>query len=308
MVHVRVVAAEARRRASAALARAESGHLPELAEFDAIRGLAGIGAHLLHTDPGGDALRQVLGALARLAQPLAGPGGRTVPGSWTPSGPTGREDVEDFPGGHGNFGMGHGLSGPIALASLAALRGVTVPGQLDAVDTWCRWQDRWRIDTPAGPAWPYMVTLAELDGPPQAVAHSGAVRRPSWCYGTAGIARAQQLAALATDDPHRRRLAEHALISALTDPDQRARTVDASLCHGHAGLARIAALAADDAEEPQAARLLDLGAELLARAAPPNPSAGPGLLEGGTGTALAALVSLTGKRPATGWDTRLLIA
>ncbi|MFF2657298.1 lanthionine synthetase LanC family protein [Kitasatospora sp. NPDC058032] len=301
------VASEGRRRASAALARAESGQLPELAEFDAIRGLAGIGAHLLHTDPDGDALRQVLVALVRLAKPLAGPGGRTVPGWWTPTGPAGLPDPE-FPGGHGNFGMGHGLAGPIALASLAALRGVTVPGQLDAVDAWCRWLDRWRIDTLAGSAWPYMVTLAELDGPPAAVERSGATRRPSWCYGTAGTARAQQLAALATGDPDRRRLAEHALLTALTDPAQRARTVDSSLCHGHTGLARIAALAADDAEEPAAGRLRALAAELLALAPAPDPSDGPGLLEGSTGTALAALTTLSGKQPATRWDTRLLIA
>ncbi|MFJ1795361.1 lanthionine synthetase C family protein [Kitasatospora griseola] len=301
------VATDARRRAAAGLERIATGELPELAEFDAIRGLAGIGAHLLHGDPHGPALRDVLGYLARLAEPLTGPGGRPVPGWWTADGPGGRPDAE-FPGGHGNFGMGHGIAGPLALAALAAIRGVTVPGQLEAIGTWCGWLDEWRIDTPAGPRWPYMVTLAELEDPPAAVAHSGARRRPSWCYGTAGLARAQQLAALALGDPGRRRLAEHALLTALSDPGQLSKTLDASLCHGFTGLAHIAALAADDAPEPEAAPLRRLATELLDRAPLPDPADGPGLLEGSAGTALAALAPSLGKQPATGWATRFLIA
>lgn len=98
-------------------------------------------------------------------------------------------------------------------------------------------------------------------------------------------------------------MAENALIAALSEPNLRAVTTDASLCHGYAGLARIAARAATDAKQPTSERLAELGRDLMQHAYTPTD---PGLLEGTTGVALSALTS-TGVPP-TGWDTCLLIA
>ncbi|MGH8910153.1 MAG: lanthionine synthetase LanC family protein [Egibacteraceae bacterium] len=42
-------------------------------------------------------------------------------------------------------------------------------------------------------------------------------QRPSWCYGTPGLTRAQQLAALALGDRQRQRQAENALAGCITD-------------------------------------------------------------------------------------------
>lgn len=61
-------------------------------------------------------------------------------------------------------------------------------------------------------------------------------QRPSWCYGTPGLARAQQLAALALTDPRRQQLAEHALAGYVSDVRQLSQLRDASVCHGWAGL------------------------------------------------------------------------
>ncbi|WP_034090745.1 lanthionine synthetase C family protein [Streptacidiphilus albus] len=299
-----LIAADAQRRAAHANHRIDTGQPPVLAEFDTLRGLAGIGAYLLRRDPGGEPLRDVLGYFVRLCRPLTD-SGQLLPGWWTQTGPSGRPDDEEFPGGHANLGVAHGIAGQLALAGLAATRGITVPGQVEAISALCEWLDSWRLDTHAGPRWPYMITRAELAERPAEVANSGATRRPSWCYGTAGLARAQQIAAVATGDTGRRRQAEAALVSALADPGQRAATTDASLCHGHAGLARIAADAAADADPAQARQLRDLARELLG-AADPEPGTGPGLLEGTAGTALAALAS-TDEPPPTGWDACLLI-
>lgn len=300
------IAADARRRVGAAHARITAGHPPVLAEFDTIRGLAGIGAYLLRRDPVGDAVWAVLEYLVDLSKPI-NVEGKPLPGWWTLTGPTGRPDPGEFPGGHGNAGMAHGIGGPLALLALAVRRGVAVPGQCEAIEAICGWLDFWRTDSGTGPSWPYLIRRAEQDtGHPQP--RSGTGRRPSWCYGTVGLARAQQLAALATSNADRRRIAEHALVQALTDPAQRAATTDASLCHGHAGLAHIAARAAADAAPPAAARLRELAAELLAAAQPAPAEAGPGLLEGVTGVTLASLAPATGVPPATGWDICLLIA
>jgi hypothetical protein len=300
------IAEHALRRVHTAQKRLAAGELPHLAEFDTLRGLAGVGAHLLRRDPGGDAVRAILTHLVRLTDPLTDTRGR-VPGWWSPTGPSGRAD-DAFPGGHGNAGLAHGICGVLAQLSLGVLREVTVPGQTRAVTTICAWLEAHRLDTPGGTRWPYVLTRDEQahHTAPAHLRHSGARRRPSWCYGTAGIARALQLAALATGDDRARHDAETGLLGALRDPGQRALTVDGSLCHGHAGLARIAARAADDADAPTAAALRSLAPELLDAAHLPTTDSGPGLLEGAAGIALAVLAP-TGAPP-TRWDTCLSIA
>jgi lantibiotic biosynthesis protein len=296
------IAADARRRVADAHARIDSGALPALAEFDTLRGLAGIGAYLLRRCTHVEELCAVLEVLARSTRPLADADG-PVPGWWTASGPSGRADQE-YPGGHGNAGLAHGIAGPLALLALAVIQGVTVPGQTEAIAAVGNWLDSWCVPTDCGDRWPYLVTRSELTSRPNEVLHSGAKRRPSWCYGTAGLARVQQLAAVAVADPPRRRAAETALTGALTDPAQLAATVDDSLCHGHAGLSRIASRAATDAAPATAVRLNHIADALAATLTPAAPTGtGAGLLEGAAGTVLAALGA-----PATRWDTCLLIA
>lgn len=298
---------DTRRRVDAAHTRIDEGGTPTLAEFDAIRGLTGLGGLLLRRDPSGDAIRAVLTYLVRLTEPLTHDG-EELPGWWTASGPSGRADKR-FPGGHANSGMAHGLAGPLALLSLAALRAVTVDGQISAINALCAWLDQWRTDTHTGPVWPYWVTRPELHAkrlnrhPPL---------RPSWCYGTAGLARAQQLAALATGDTARQDMAEDALARALADPTQRAATTDTSLCHGHAGLAHLALRVAADATPAAAVPLTALIPDLLDTVQDPDTdphhaAAGPALLEGTAGVALAALAPATMTEPRSRWDTCLLI-
>lgn len=297
----RKIGADVHDRVDTARSRIDAATLPLMSEFDTIRGLAGAGAYLLHHDPSGTALRAVLDYLVRLTQPMT-IDGETVPGWWTFTGPTGRVE-DEFPGGHGNFGLAHGICGPLALLAQSLRHGIVVDGQREAIETICSWLDSWRIDTPTGHRWPYLITRDEANSKPTHVQHSGATRRPSWCYGTAGIARTLHLAALAAGDAARRRIAEDVLVSALNDPAQDALISDGSLCHGYAGLARITTHAAADATEPAALR--GLATDLLARALAQPVTDNPGLLEGAAGVGLAALAAAT--EPATRWDTCLLI-
>ncbi|GJF30356.1 hypothetical protein KNE206_30560 [Kitasatospora sp. NE20-6] len=306
----RVVADDTARRSEQALARIERGDLPELAEFDAIRGLAGIGSVLLRQAPGGEALRRVLTCLVRLTDDVKHEG-QVMPGWWTLSGPSGRTDPR-MPGGHANNGLAHGIAGPLALLSLALLQDIEVDGQRAAMRTVLAWLERWRDRH----AWPYWTTTAHLTGPDRRPLPP---QRPSWCYGTAGIARAQQLAALALGDQRLRLEAENTLAAALLDPLALAATTDVSACHGYAGLAHIAHRAATDATPSTAARLRSAAALLLDTTHPPctDPdeqarellaTTGPDFLEGAAGTALALLAPATGTSPATSWDACLLTA
>ncbi|GAA1540609.1 lanthionine synthetase C family protein [Streptomyces albidochromogenes] len=312
----RQLIADTRRRLETAHHRIEGGHLPALAEFDAIRGLTGYGAYLLRRDPASNTVRSVLDYLVHLTKPLSHHG-EELPGWWTGSGPSGRLDHR-FPDGHANMGVAHGIAGVLGLLSLAAQKGTVVDGQHDAIRMICAWMDQWQTDTGQGPAWPYWVTRAELrTGHP----HPYAAQRPSWCYGTSGLARMQQLAALALRDSGRQEAAENALISALTDRAQLAVTTDVALCHGFAGLAHIAARAADDALPSTTSQLRALIPALLSVVHPPGTDAqeattrllqaqdtGPGLLDGAAGIALATLAPSTAAPPHSAWDACLLTA
>ncbi|MFF3750514.1 lanthionine synthetase C family protein [Streptomyces sp. NPDC002018] len=308
----RQMAADVCRRLGAAHRRIDAGHLPALAEFDAIRGLSGYGAYLLRRNPGSTALRTVLDYCVRLTEPISHDG-EPRPGWWTGTGPSGRPDGR-FPGGHANNGMAHGIGSILALLSLAARHGTLVDGHHEAVRTILAWLDRWQEET--GPAWPYWVTQEELR---TGRADPSAPRRPSWCYGTAGLARARQLAALALGDTAGQVDAEKALVAALTDSAQLTATTDMGLCHGFAGLAHVVERVAADAHPSTIGQLRGVIPVLLATVHPPSTDpvtattglledGGPGLLDGAAGIALALLAPSTAAPPRSAWDACLLIA
>lgn len=298
-----------RRRLERAHARMNAGAArPALAEFDSIRGLSGIGAYLLRRQAHTDLLRDVLTYLVRLTEPVKDDG-ELLPGWWSDLGPSGQPSP-DYPAGHSNNGMAHGIAGPLALLAIAARNGIFVSGHLNAIQRIWAWFDRWRQESVAGSWWPHLITRAQYRGEQPLDAQPS---RPSWCYGTAGLARSQQLAALAVGDIPRQQAAESALTKALTNPEQLAATTDRSLCHGYAGMAHIAAQAAADALTPDLAvcipRLLgEIGPAPDAVAISLTQADGGdiGLLEGAVGVALALLAVATGA-PLSGWDAFLLI-
>ncbi|MGH3978933.1 MAG: lanthionine synthetase C family protein [Pseudonocardiaceae bacterium] len=305
-----------RHRLDRAHARIDRADTTTMAEFDAIRGLSGLGALHLTRDPDGDLIRSVLAYLVRLTEPVDDHR-ETLPGWWTHLDPSGRRSAH-YPDGHANNGVAHGIGGPLALLSLAARAGVRVDGQTTAITRICSWLDRWRRDSPSGPWWPHWITRAELRA-----GHSSATApgRPSWCYGTAGLARARQLAAIALDDPHRRHTAQTALLDATT-PDRITTFRDASVCHGIAGLLRITVRAAadtnDNSTETATTDLAGRVPELLATAVRDTAvttllnrnellSGDLGLFEGAAGVALALHTTSNAPVPSE-WDACLLIS
>ena len=190
-------------------------------------------------------------------------------------------------------------------------------GHREAVETICAWLDAWRQDADTGPWWPQWITRDEL--------HTGRPRqrgplRPSWCYGTPGIARAHQLAAIATHDVAHQERAESVLARCLSDPAQLDRITDGGLCHGWAGVHQTAWRAAQDARTPEIRGRLPRLADHLGSSARAEPyqrtgqvgrdirTADPrGLLEGFAGLALALQTAAHDASPITSWDACLLI-
>lgn len=288
-------AALAHRRVNAAHARIRRGEAPAFAEYDLLHGLTGIGVHLLHHTPGDDALAAVLTYLVALTRPLF-VDGETLPGWWCAHDP----HRGHSPGGHANFGMAHGITGPLALLAQALRRGAVVDGQHEAVTTITDWFDQWQQHADRGPWWPETITREEAAaGQP----HATEPGRPSWCYGTPGITRALQLTAIATADTTRRQAAEQALVACLADEHQLAQLTDTGLCHGTAGLFQTVWRAAQDASTPD----LDAAARRLARTLGSRHAAkNTAFLDGAAGQALAHATALHDRAPASHWDALLL--
>ncbi|OHV63459.1 lanthionine synthetase C family protein [Pseudofrankia sp. BMG5.36] len=286
-----------RRRLTAAHARLRAAGRPPLAEFDLIRGLAGLGSY--HLRRGHPITVDILAYLTQLTEPQ--PDG--LPGWWTDVDPSGAPST-DYPTGHGNAGMSHGIAAPLALLATAVLHNIEVDGQLAAIERICAWLDQCQQASPSDAWWPGIVTEPQArPGETQTASR----RPPSWCYGLPGIARAYQLAALATGDTARRHTAETALLTCLRDSNQLDLLTEPGLCHGLAGLIQTAHRAAADATTPElAAELPGLVERLLARL-PTQLAADPELLDGLAGAALALHTAATNTSPATGWDAALLL-
>ncbi|GAB6899265.1 hypothetical protein JCM9957A_23550 [Kineosporia succinea] len=143
--------------------------------------------------------------------------------------------------------MAHGISGPLALLSTAKLRGITVPGQDNAIHTICTWLDHWRQENDRAVWWPNFIELPQLEAHPSQVQPTPA--RPSWCYGAPGIARAHQLAGAALTDESRVHLAHRALLCVVADLRQRTLITEPNVCHGWAGVKATALACGDTAKE-----------------------------------------------------------
>ncbi|MFJ1994257.1 lanthionine synthetase C family protein [Streptomyces asiaticus] len=300
------VAGLVRTRLAVARERMAAGQPPRMREYDLISGLTGLGAYLLHRRTRPEPLEYVLRYMVRLLLQPVTVDGRAAPGWWTSDSPNGQPD-QAWPLGHGNFGLAHGVAGPVALLALCARAGFRVPRQQQALVHACRLLEQWSSSVPAGgTAWPETVTADRWhQGPPPSTTPG----RLSWCYGTPGIARALQLAGLACDRPSARRHAENALAACLNDPAQLGSLHDATVCHGWAGLALVvASAAADAAPGSPLPGWVPLLRDLLAAHLDQHPMADiAGLLTGSDGILLTLHTLSPTRRVSPTWTTCLLL-
>jgi hypothetical protein len=282
-------------RLKAAHARIDTGALASFNEYDLVSGLTGIGVALWSADPEGPILDHVLAYLVRLTQPVRHEG-QEFPGWWVHHGPLGRPS-RDFSDGHANTGMAHGIAGVLSMLAIAYRSGRVVSGHREAIEILCTALDTCRRHDEIGIWWPGWISTDRTE----TFARPGP---PSWCYGTPGLARSQQLAALALGDRTRRRRAEQAMDTCLAGISRLDRLTTAGLCHGPAGVLRVLnRMSEDQAAEPRQKRLnrhLSTLREYVASSRLPHQ--GMGLLEGRGGTVLSMA-------PDTGlqWDRCLLL-
>ena len=277
--------------------------LTEDGEFEEV--IDDLSAYLLHRELD-SALGTVLQYLVRLlTEPLV-VDGHQVPGWWAATGPSDTPEPGDFPHGHANFGLAHGVAGPLALLALARRAGHTVAGQDDALAAGITHLTTWAQPLKGGgTGWPECLSLDAYRHGPQPDA---APARASWCYGTPGIARAPQLAALALNNDTARHLAEHTALQAATDPRHAGQIVDTSLCHGWAGLVLATERIASDSALPDLHDALPALRERLVTETQHHPAPEhTGLLTGAPGVLLAQHTLTTAPPVDPEWETCLLL-
>ncbi|MEU6718917.1 lanthionine synthetase C family protein [Nonomuraea sp. NPDC046802] len=285
--------------------------------YDVLGGTAGIGRYLLarHESAAGQAaelaLTDVLESLvaAATADDIVRHGTR-VPVWWVTDG------LDHGLAEHVNFGLAHGVCGPLALLSVAWRAGFRVERQDEAIERIMALLSRWRTTDEAGPRWPHLITSAHLES-----GQAPERARDSWCYGAAGAARAVYLAGAALDRQDWRADAHAALRGALTVASDEL-IYDSALCHGWAGLLQIVLRMAHDSADPSYHAIADTLAARVVDGFDPEAPFGyryrhtlaardldrPGFLEGAAGIALALHTYATGDLPATSWDSALLVS
>jgi hypothetical protein len=215
------------------------GHTPWTADYDLIRGLAGIGVYALERLPRPGAVACLTKIVDRLSETAEhGPQGTT----WH----TAPELLPDwqqelYPKGYYNLGVAHGVPAVIALlsAAAAATAGLGAAGDPAAAelarrarslaDAASRWLLARRL--PPGQASWFAGTFTPEIPPQQS--------RLAWCYGDPGIAAALLVAARAAGDAELERQAVELAVAAAARPIESSGVRDAGLCHGSAGLAHL---------------------------------------------------------------------
>lgn len=254
-----------RSRLTAAHRRIDHQSPAAFAEYDVIRGLAGLGLLWLHRGTRPGLVTDVLTYLVRLTEPMP-----DRPGWWVWH----RPDDPNAHGGHANNALAHGIAGPLAVLALGRLRGFTVAGHDDAVRRVVQHLDAARREDATRYWWDRWDDEARTAPPPL-----------SWCYGAPGLVRAQQLAALALQDRARQVTLEQTMVQQLQE-ETPGPAEDPCLCHGTAGLLKVCERIAADAIDPQPFHhhIESLGAQLLTS----HRLATPGVLDGLDGVHLAA--------------------
>lgn len=209
--------------------------------------------------------------------------------------------AKQFPNGFVNFGLAHGIAGPLFALSLASLSSTSATYILAARDlgqllNQARGHDKF------GPNWPAAVELRTFES--QAanyVRTAEVITRTAWCYGNPGVCRALKLAAEATHSGEFHQSSLAGIRSSLQRPWPTAIS-SPTFCHGIAGF--LQALLRFAAEE-QSADLLGAAQQcalhLVGMYDQSSPLGycsvelgdlrvdQPGLLDGAAGVALALL-------------------
>ncbi len=207
--------------------------------YDLVSGLTGVGMYLLWDEDVNDrkkaVLKSILNYFVCLCQDTQYQG-HIVPG-WhiKYENQTREEDRQNFSQGNLNFGLAHGILGPLLVLSEAYKKGMIVEGQLEAIKKIIMIYMKFRIlDKDGVYNWPSQLKIEDfIDNK-----CIDRVREPraSWCYGNIGISRALYLVSKNIGDNELLQFSINNLLS-IAKMDNRKYLLESSIiCHGYSGI------------------------------------------------------------------------
>lgn len=147
------------------------------------------------------------------------------------------KDRLNYPNGNINFGLAHGIAGPLVVLSKAYAKNIVVQGQLEAINNIINEYKKTSYKVNDSTYWPSMLSPeAYWDGCESINQYR---TRESWCYGPISIARALLIAGQAIQDEAVSRWAYSIIEQKSEFPIEDFLLVSPTVCHGYAGVLAI---------------------------------------------------------------------
>jgi lantibiotic biosynthesis protein len=206
-------------------------------EFDLIEGFAGIGRMLLYFSKEDAWMRQALNEVLCYFVEFCKEkkiNGEWLPGWYTPTeAQLSIEIRKKFVKGSFNFGLSHGLPGPLMLLTLAWEKGFRVPGQKEAIYKMIDWLLKYKKKDDYGIYWPLQLGYTEFK---HFNPNSPTYHKEAWCYGSPGISRVLWVAGKIFNEILWKQTAIDALRATSERPKNKWNIYSPTFCHGLSGL------------------------------------------------------------------------
>ncbi|MBM7870400.1 hypothetical protein JOC70_001885 [Clostridium pascui] len=159
-----------------------------------------------------------------------------------------REDEKlEFPNGNINFGLSHGMLGPLVALTKAYSKGIEVEGIESAINELFGIYDQFKIYHGNVATWPTQLSFdSYIKGE-----FSDKLRpvMASWCYGNTGIARGLQKAAQYMKYSQKEEVYKKDLINIINQPVDQYNLYETILCHGYSSVLSIRTMAYRDRKD-----------------------------------------------------------
>lgn len=144
------------------------------------------------------------------------------------------DEKETFPDGNFNFGISHGMLGPLIALSKAYSLGYSLIGLNKAIDELFSIYEVFKKYSDGIPIWPTQLSYEDYIN--KTFTYGIREIRASWCYGNIGIARGLYKSAKYINDPKRMLIYENDLKKALNRELEQYNLGTVVLCHGYSSV------------------------------------------------------------------------
>lgn len=203
--------------------------------YDTIYGLAGIGRYLLMTHLEIDAvecLRKILLFFVKNSNYIFYNNSTVLGWFIKPEEIVGREKKEMYPRGYIDYGISHGMAGPLMFMALAYNCNIRVPHHKEAMQNIINEYQNAIIYKSKLVYWPGIQSFDEYVAKKKVILR----KRISWCYGSVSILNSLRTAAIAIDDKNLEKWCDKNINDFLRLEINQYDLNTPMVCHGYAGI------------------------------------------------------------------------